>query len=293
MRNVSLRIAAVVAALAVAAPAAATNGMRMIGFGPVQDSMGGASAALPLDSSTIISNPAGMSALDRRVDLSGTAFMPSPSYTSDAGSGNSISSDRPTDFIPTLGAIYRTTENAVGVAAMGTTGADQGGPFEQHVTSHELPPRAGGRLQGHHRFVGVAANLMYAQMEYAASTRCRSLRDLPARSATARPSAPRTARRRTSRSPPPTRPEPVPDFQFDIPEHDQVVGPTRAATHRAPFPAGTEKPCSTSRLLTPAPLHPIEAFRRHGLPVIRWSTTNGGPAEAPDGPRRPARRRST
>jgi long-chain fatty acid transport protein len=53
----SLRLGIATAALAAAAPAAATNGMRMIGFGPVQNSMGGVSAAAPLDAATIVTNP--------------------------------------------------------------------------------------------------------------------------------------------------------------------------------------------------------------------------------------------
>src|SRR5512133_4031007 len=97
------------AAILAATPAHATNGMRMIGFGPVQNSMGGASAAAPLDASTIVTNPAGMSALDRRVDISGTAFMPTVKYTASGNASaadGSLESGRPTDFIPTLGAIY-------------------------------------------------------------------------------------------------------------------------------------------------------------------------------------------
>ena len=49
------------AAILAATPAHATNGMRMIGFGPVQNSMGGASVAAPLDATTVVTNPAGLS----------------------------------------------------------------------------------------------------------------------------------------------------------------------------------------------------------------------------------------
>ena len=42
----------------------AMNGARMIGFGPVQRSMGGASVGLPLDTATTISNPSGMVAIE-------------------------------------------------------------------------------------------------------------------------------------------------------------------------------------------------------------------------------------
>lgn len=188
MSHVSLRIAAVAAALAAAAPASATNGMRMIGFGPIQNSMGGASAAAPLDSTTIVSNPAGMSALEKRVDLAGQAFMPSPKYSATwigpglpapADSG-SQSSDRPTDFVPTLGAVYKTGDRlTVGVAALGTTGMGVDYPAEvsptavslyasRTLTSYmnmRLAPAVAYRL-GDGVSVGLAANLMYAQMKY-------------------------------------------------------------------------------------------------------------------------------
>ncbi len=81
MKSVSYRGLLAAAVLLSAAPAAATNGMRMIGFGPVQDSMGGASVGAPLDSSTIVTNPAGMSALGMRVDAAGTYFKPTVKYT--------------------------------------------------------------------------------------------------------------------------------------------------------------------------------------------------------------------
>jgi long-chain fatty acid transport protein len=174
MKTASLRIAAVASALALAAPAAATNGMRVIGFSPVQNAMGGVSAAAPLDATTIVSNPAGMTALDRRVDVGGTAYLPTVKYSaSGAASGSSIDSDRPPDFIPTVAAIYKTTENlTVGVAALGVAGlgvdykADLYG--SETLTSYRnmrLAPAVGYRLTDRVS-LGVAANLSYAQLEY-------------------------------------------------------------------------------------------------------------------------------
>ncbi len=48
--------AAVLLALAIATPAHATNGMRMIGFGPVQNSMGGVGVGATLDAASVLSN---------------------------------------------------------------------------------------------------------------------------------------------------------------------------------------------------------------------------------------------
>jgi hypothetical protein len=62
--------------IALASPASATNGMRMIGFGAPQVSMGGTSAALALDAASVITNPAAMTELGRRVNFGASWFNP-------------------------------------------------------------------------------------------------------------------------------------------------------------------------------------------------------------------------
>jgi long-chain fatty acid transport protein len=184
MRNVSLRIAAVAAALAVAAPAAATNGMRMIGFGPVQNSMGGASTAAPLDATTAVTNPAGLSAVSPRVEVAGQAFMPAVEYdaawTPDGVNmfAASQESDRPTDFLPTLAAVFRLQDKlTLGVAALGTAGMGVeyagGQPTSLYgsktYTSYmnmRFAPAASYKVSDA-LSLGLAVNLMYSQMEYA------------------------------------------------------------------------------------------------------------------------------
>ena len=285
MRNVSLRIAAIAVTLAVAAPAAATNGMRMIGFGPVQNSMGGVSVAVPLDSSTVITNPAGMSLLERRLDIAGTAFMPSPSYSAQgAASGSTIDSDRPTDFIPTLGAIYRTTEKvAVGVAAMGTTGMGVDYPADlfgsSTLTSYlnfRLAPAVSYRLTDR-LSVGVAANLMFAQMEYEV---------LDALGVSPRDAAGsfgygatvglvfRAPENITLGAAYETRSQ-FQDFEFDIPAHQQVNPQTGQPV---PIPGGTEKlafdqPDALTVGLSFRPAAPL--LCAVDVQWIRWSRTNG------------------
>lgn len=135
MKIVSSRGVLAAAVLLSAAPAAATNGMRMIGFGPVQDSMGGASVGAPLDAATIVTNPAGMSSLERRVNLAGTWFNPTVKYKATDGygmtSGNEQESDRAASLIPTFGVIVPVGDKlslglgVVGVSGMGVDyGAD-------------------------------------------------------------------------------------------------------------------------------------------------------------------------
>ncbi len=179
MRKASLRLATVAAALALAAPAAATNGMRVIGFSPVQNSMGGVSAAAPLDAATIVSNPAGMTALDRRVDIGVSGYLPTVKYdATGAANGASVSSDRPPDFIPTLAAIYKTSENlTVGVAALGVAGlgvdynssdANANLYGSKTLTSYmnlRFAPAIAYRLNDRIS-LGLAANLAWAQLEW-------------------------------------------------------------------------------------------------------------------------------
>ena len=54
----------------------ATNGMRMIGFGPIQTSMGGVSGATFLDAASLLTNPAGMSMLTGRINSAHRTLFP-------------------------------------------------------------------------------------------------------------------------------------------------------------------------------------------------------------------------
>ena len=175
-----LAIVAVAAAL-VAAPAHATNGMRMIGFGPVQDSMGGASVAAPLDGATVVTNPAGLTALAPRVDVAGQGFMPNVKYKADwatpGPSGSAAqSSGRPTDWLPTLTGVFRPSDQVtVGLAALGTAGMGVdygpggtglfGGPTMSSYLNGRVAPAVAYRVSDQ-LSVGLAANLMYARMSF-------------------------------------------------------------------------------------------------------------------------------
>ena len=74
-----------VAAAIAASPAWATNGIRMIGFGPVQSSMGGVSVGASLDAATVLTNPAGMAELGGRFDFGATYFGATVNYTATDG----------------------------------------------------------------------------------------------------------------------------------------------------------------------------------------------------------------
>ena len=131
------RIAVVAALLASASSAYATNGMRMIGFGPVQNSMGGVGVGATLDAASVLSNPAGMSELGGRVDFGATYFLPTVKYSAtgiDAAApqpglvnqpGVTFTSDRGASPIPAFGLIVPIDSQwtfgigAYGVAGMG------------------------------------------------------------------------------------------------------------------------------------------------------------------------------
>ena len=117
-------------ALALASPAQATNGMRLIGFGPVQDSMGGIGVGATLDSACMATNPAGMSDLGGRVDFGASYFKPTVSYSATGIAsqlvnqpGVNISSDKGASPIPAFGVVLPIGQSwAFGIGAYGIAG---------------------------------------------------------------------------------------------------------------------------------------------------------------------------
>ena len=118
------------AGLAVAMPAHATNGMRMIGFGPVQDSMGGVGVGATLDACSLLSNPAGIADLGQRLDAGGAFFKPNVKYSATGiappfvnNAGQSLDSNRGGSPIPALAYVHPITEQlSAGVGVFGVAG---------------------------------------------------------------------------------------------------------------------------------------------------------------------------
>lgn len=165
------------ALLAVASSAHATNGMRMIGFGPVQNSMGGVSVGAPLDGAVVITNPAGMNAVGGRIDFGATYFTADVNYKASAmGSGQEVTSDRGASPVPAFGLVMRRDEKlSVGIGAYGIAGMGVDYPpdlfganlFTSYSQMRFAPGFAYAVLPN--LSVGVVANLMYATMEYNAA----------------------------------------------------------------------------------------------------------------------------
>ena len=112
----STRIAVAALLLASAIPAHATNGMRMIGFGPVQNSMGGVGVGATLDSASILSNPAGITELGGRVDFGATFFLPTVKYSAE---GSPVPGATVNPFVNAPGATFESSRGGSPVPAFG------------------------------------------------------------------------------------------------------------------------------------------------------------------------------
>ncbi|MCJ7729136.1 MAG: TonB-dependent receptor [Sedimentisphaerales bacterium] len=169
--------------LAITGSAYGTNGMRVIGVGPIQRSMGGASVALPLDAATTITNPAGLSELQKRLDIGATYFSPDVSYKAHSNFGmitndnSTVSSDTGGCTMPSIGLALPIDEiwsfglGAYGVCGMGV---DYKSNLYNNITYTEygfmkIAPAIAQRF-GERLSLGVALNLDCAQMEYEAGT---------------------------------------------------------------------------------------------------------------------------
>jgi long-chain fatty acid transport protein len=174
-------LALAVMTLAIAGPAYATNGMKVIGIGPIQNSMGGASVGLPLDTATAITNPAGLPELPKRFDISATCFSPDVSYKAHSSAGmithdnSTISSDLGHCIMPTTGLagpLDEKTSIGIGVSGVCGMGVDYKSNLYNNVTRTDykfmkIAPAAARRFDDK-LSLGIALNLDYALMEYEA-----------------------------------------------------------------------------------------------------------------------------
>jgi long-chain fatty acid transport protein len=176
-KNIAISFLGIVAVIFIAVNANATNGMRMIGFGPVQDSMGGVSVGLPLDAASILTNPAGMSVLPGRIDFGASYFVPSVKYKATGGAdGSTIDSDRGGSPVPAFGLIIPINEKfRFGVGAYGVAGMGVDYPANLYgsttYTSYSqmrFAPAFSYKINDIVS-VGAALNIMYATMEFNAA----------------------------------------------------------------------------------------------------------------------------
>jgi long-chain fatty acid transport protein len=118
------KIAALIAVAGISAPAFATNGMNMEGYGPVATGMGGASFAYDNGNAGIINNPATLGFMKSdtsRLDVAVGGLHPSINTNPSAG-GNALDSDADAFFMPAFGYIRKTGKIAYGVGMMAQGG---------------------------------------------------------------------------------------------------------------------------------------------------------------------------
>ncbi len=171
------------AALAVALPAAATDGYFAHGYGTEHKSLAGAGAALSLSTLTPATNPAGLAFLGKRLDVGLAVFNPNREFTvSGSPSGfpgtfglapGRVESGSRFFPVPSLGASFELSENDyVGVAIYGNGGMNTSydapvfgaGPAGVDLSQLFLAPSYARKLGGRHA-LGVSPILALQRFE--------------------------------------------------------------------------------------------------------------------------------
>ncbi len=103
MKKLTVIMAFLVASFGAANQAQATNGHQMMGLGAYGKSMGGAVTAAPEDTTTAITNPAGMALIGDRADFNFDLFMPTRSSDFTGAGGEADEGGSPLYLAPAVG----------------------------------------------------------------------------------------------------------------------------------------------------------------------------------------------
>lgn len=136
------KLAVLIAATGIAAPALATNGMNLSGYGPVSEAMGGVSMAYDNGDAGMINNPATLGFMQSgtaRLDIAIGDLMPN-------ATSNGATSSAKNFFMPAAGYVRKDGNLSWGVGIMG-----QGGMGTEYANS-----AAFGQLMGVNFFTGGA-----------------------------------------------------------------------------------------------------------------------------------------
>lgn len=124
MKNLTRTILAT-ALLAAAGGARATEGINLIGVGPVQQGTAGAGVASAKNSTWLILNPAGLTQIGKTIDTSMQYFAPNRTVNSGMSGGASKQTDDSAFFIPSISASLgccRQGRGYLGIGLYGTSG---------------------------------------------------------------------------------------------------------------------------------------------------------------------------
>jgi len=167
----------------------AGNGIKLIGYGPIQRAMGGASVGLPLDANTVITNPAGMHEVGKRVDLgltlavasarynaTSTVAVPAPRFAPILEDGATLISDTDPMLIPAVGITFPFNKYiAAGLGLHGTSGVEikykrnlYGNITYVEYKCMQVTPALSFSFKDVFSF-GVAAAINYATLDYEAA----------------------------------------------------------------------------------------------------------------------------
>ncbi|HEX5361110.1 MAG TPA: outer membrane protein transport protein [Fluviicoccus sp.] len=181
MSRLFIRLSPLALALAAVSPAHATNGYLANGYGLSSEGAGGVAAALPQDALVIATNPAGISALDNRLDASINYFVPKREASI---TGNGFAPDATYDgngkksfLIPAFGYVHRLNPALTfGLAVYGNGGMNtvyQTNPYQRFGATGEagvnleqlfVTPALSWKVNDRNS-LGIAANLAYQRFE--------------------------------------------------------------------------------------------------------------------------------
>lgn len=143
--------------LALAVTGRATEGVNLIGIGPVQQGTAGAGVASAKDSTWLILNPAGLTDVRRGVDTSFQYFAPSRTINSAANPGSGTQKDDSGFVIPSVSASFGCCRGATGYMGIGIYGTSGMG------VDYGQPRVAGATGDTHTELAITKLTLTYAQ----------------------------------------------------------------------------------------------------------------------------------
>lgn len=159
-------------AVASTVPAWSGNGNMLHGFGPVNSSMGGATAGMPMDDpvGTVVFNPALMAATEGTIISFGTEFFqddPQIEVLLNDGTVGITNASTQLGILPSFGFTYRPPDSrwAFGFGLVGIAGFRTDYPEDPSSILFDTPPAGFGRIYTDHRVTKIPLALSFQATE--------------------------------------------------------------------------------------------------------------------------------